>query len=322
MHNSIRILGCVVIIVLGACQQKKPLNHHLDEVLWTAAWGPDGSTIAIAGDQGSIRFFSADKLELIQNHPISNTVAKLKWHPTDELLAIATQTSDQKPGVLNLETGEINRLKGVSEVGARAIGWNHNGSLLAVGDLDAILHIYDQTGKVLRTVDTEQKGLTGLSWHPEKNTIALVGEFITLYDYASDSIKAIPSRPEEVLMLSVAWHPSGESFVTGDYGDYEKPYPPLLQFWTATGKKIRSIDVSKAEYRNIRWSHDGQLLATASDALRVWTREGELLHTGTSESLLWGIDWSPDDQRIVTSDISGHIFVWSRNAQKLRELIY
>ncbi|GAB5524082.1 MAG: hypothetical protein Roseis2KO_19540 [Roseivirga sp.] len=322
MRNSFKILGGMLLIALVACQGEKPVNHHLDEVLWTAAWSPDGSTIAVAGNQDSIRFFSVDKLELIRNHPIGNTVTKLKWHPTEELLAIATQTSNQKPGVLNLETGEINGLKGVSEVGARAIGWNRDGSLLAVGDLDAILHIYDETGKVLRTVDTKQKGLIGLSWHPEGKLIALIGEFINLYDYTTDSLTAIPSRPEEVLMLSVAWHPSGEFFVTGDYGDYQVPYPPLLQFWTASGQRIRSIDASKAEYRNIRWSHDGQLLATASDALRIWTREGVLLHTGASDNLLWGIDWSPDDQRIVTSDISGHIFVWSREAKIIQELIY
>ncbi|MCE7992165.1 MAG: WD40 repeat domain-containing protein [Roseivirga sp.] len=312
----------ILTVTVTACLQQKQENHHLDEVLWTAAWSPDGSTIVMGGDQDSLRFFSGAKLELTQNQPIPGTVTQLKWHPTEELLAIGIQISDQKPGVLNLETGEITGLKGVSEAGARAIGWNHDGSLLAVGDLDAILHIFDNTGKVLRTVDMEQKGLTGLSWHPEKNLIALVGEFITLYDYASGSIKAIPSRTEEVLMLSVAWHPSGEFFVTGDYGDNVKDYPPLLQFWNSDGKKIRSTDLSKGEYRNICWSKDGNFLATASDALRIWTKEGELLHTGVSENYLWGIDWSPDDQRIVTSDINGHAFVWSREAQIIQELIY
>lgn len=320
-----RLIICLLSILTATvtgCQQRSQDNHHLDEVLWTAAWSPDGSTIVMGGNHDSLRFFSADKFELIQNQPIPGTVTKLKWHPFENKIAIATQISQQAPSVLNLKTGEINALEGIAEVGARAIGWNHDASLLAVGDLDAMLHIYDKTGKVLRTIDTEQKGLTGLSWHPEKNLIVLVGEFITLYDYASDSIKAMPSRPEEVLMLSVAWHPSGEFFVTADYGDYEKPYPPLLQFWAASGKRIRSIDASKAEYRNIRWSHDGQLLATASDALRIWTKEGELLHTGTSENLLWGIGWGPDDQHIVTTDIGGRAFVWTREAQKLRELIY
>lgn len=322
MGSSLRYLVCTLIIALTACQEPKPVNHHLDEVLWTAAWSPDGHSIAIAGDHDSLRLFSGDKFALTRNYPIANTVTKLKWHPTENTLAMATQTSSDKTGILNLETGEMTALEGVSEVGSRAIGWNHDGSLLAVGDLDAMLHIFDKTGKVLQTVDTRQKGLIGLSWHPEGNLIALVGEFISLYNYATDSLTAIPSRPEEVLMLSVAWHPSGEFFVTGDYGDYEVPHTPLLQFWTATGQRIRSIDASKAEYRNIRWSHDGKFLATASDALRLWTKEGELLHTGVSDNLLWGIDWSPDDQRIVTTDISGRAFLWTREAQKLQELIY
>lgn len=322
MHNSIQILSCVLVLALLACQKQKRVDHHLDEILWTAAWSPDGSLIAIGGNHDSIRLFSGDKLELIQNYPIPGTVTKLKWHPTINQLAMTTQTSGLQPGILNPGTGEANFLNGTSELGSRAIGWNHDGSLLAVGDLDARLHIFNVQGEWLHAVDTRQKSITGLSWHPRKSLIVAVGEYISLYDYETDNLKSITPRPEEVLMLSVAWHPSGEFFVTGDYGDYDKPYPPLLQFWAPGGKRIRSIDASKAEYRNIRWSHDGQLLATASDALRIWTREGELLYTGASENLLWGIDWSPDDQRIVTTDIKGRAFVWSREAQKLRELIY
>lgn len=322
MGSRFRYLVFALIIALTACREQKPENHHLDEVLWTAAWSPDGHSIAIAGDHDTLRLFSGDKLALIRNYPIANTVTKLKWHPTENTLAMATQISNDKTGFINLETGEMTTLEGIAEVGSRAIGWNHDGTLLAVGDLDARLHIFNAQGELLHSVDTGQKGLIGLSWHPKKNLIALVGEFITLYDYSTDSLTSIPSRPEEVLMLSVAWHPSGEFFVTGDYGDYEIPYPPLLQFWTVTGKRIRSINASKAEYRNIRWSHDGSLLATASDALRVWTKEGELLHTEASDNLLWGIDWSPDDQRMVTTDIKGHVFVWSREAKKILELIY
>ena len=78
-------------------------------------------------------------------------------------------------------------------------------------------------------------------------------------------------------MLCVEWHPSGELFVTGDYGDYDNNYPPLLQFWTSEGKKIKTIEKSKAEFRNLKWSKDGTLLATASENIRLWDRNWNLI---------------------------------------------
>lgn len=309
--------GCL----LWSCEHKGT-SHHIDAVLWTAVWSPDGHTIAMGGTHDSLRLFSGDTYKLISNRPVPGTITKLKWHPTEDLLAITTQISGQKPGFLNLNTGEMNFLNGTSETGSRAIGWNHDATLLAVGDLDAKLHIFSVQGELLQTVDTEQKGITGLSWHPRKNLIVAVGEYISTYDYETDSLSSIISRPEEVLMLSVAWHPSGNFFVTGDYGDNQKPYPPLLQFWNEEGEKTHSINMSLKEYRNIRWSHDGRFLVTASDALRIWTSEGELLHTGSSDDLLWGVDWSPDDRHIVTTDIGGRAFVWTKEAKKVRELVY
>lgn len=228
-----RCYACVTLLafLLPGCSQNQ-VSHHIDEILWTAAWSPEGLTIVIGGNHDSLRLFSGDTYKLIDNHPVPGTITKLKWHPTEDQLAIATQTSGQQPGTFNPGTGEINSLTGTSELGSRGIGWNHDGTLLAVGDLDASLHIFNAQGELLHTVDTGQKSITGLSWHPQKSLIVVVGEYISIYDYDTDSLKSIIPRPEEVLMLSVAWHPSGAFFVTGDYGDNFKPLPPLLQFWT------------------------------------------------------------------------------------------
>jgi WD40 repeat protein len=76
------------------------------------------------------------------------------------------------------------------------------------------------------------------------------------------------------------------------------------------------------EFRNIRWNKQGTHLATASDALRVWTKDGNLLYTGKQEgnALLWGVDWVTDSKKIVTVSYSGNIHVWDDKARLLKTI--
>ena len=72
---------------------------------------------------------------------------------------------------------------------------------------------------------------------------------IRIFDIDGNLLKSIKHRPEEVLLLSIAWHKSGDFFVTGDYGDDQDK--SLLQYWDEQGKLLKSIDISKGEYRNL-----------------------------------------------------------------------
>ena len=141
-----------------------------------------------------------------------------------------------------------------------------------------------------------------------------------MYNYKSDSLKNIEDRKEDILMLCVDWHPNGKFFVTGDYGDFIDHYPPLLQYWTYSGQRIKAIEESKAEYRNIKWSGDGDLLATASEKIRLWNKDGDLVAEDTTKNLLWGIDWNNDDSKLVVTDEKRKILFWDRNLNRLTEL--
>jgi len=46
-------------------------------------------------------------------------------------------------------------------------------------------------------------------------------------------------------MLCVALHSGRTFFLTSGYGDFIKHYPPLLQYWTYDGERIKSIEKVK-----------------------------------------------------------------------------
>lgn len=319
----------ILIITIWGCKQtpkEESQNFEINDphFFWSVGWHPNKDQFVVGGMQDTLRLFSANDLQLLKNYPIKGTITKTKWHPTKNKLAFSVQDGKSNSTILNLDNEQSIKLDSISIDGARAIGWNHSGELLAAGDYDGYLTIFNEEGIVLKRINTNQKGIIGLDWHPQENLIVAVGENITLYNYELDILKHIDDRSEEieVLMLCVAWHPNGKFFVTGDYGDFKYHYPPLLQYWTYDGQRIKSIEESKAEFRNIKWSGDGELLATASEKIRLWNKDGNLVAEETIKNLLWGIDWNVDSSKIVATDGKGKIIFWNRKLDRLNELQY
>ena len=119
----------------------------------------------------------------MRNYPLEGTITSIKWHPTKNILAISTQGGKSKSLVFDLDTQERIQLDSINDFGARAIDWNNTGELLAIGDYDGMLLIFDEEGRLNKKIATGQKAITGLHWHPTRNLIAAVGDQITLYDF-------------------------------------------------------------------------------------------------------------------------------------------
>ena len=286
------------------------------QILWSSDWSPNGKFIAIAGNLDTLKIYHAKDVKPYRSFPIKSTITRVKWHPSKNLIAVATQNSGDKSCILNLDTNEKIELNGISPEGARGMGWNHTGEFLALGDNDGQIWIYDLKGVLIRKFKHENtRSITALDWYPAKNVLLAVSEDIMLFDIEGNLLKFIKHRPEQVLMLCVAWHKSGTFFVTGDYGHDQTR--SLLQYWDEAGKLLKSIDVSKGEYRNLSWNARGNRLATASDALRIWDTKGKLISEGESKDYLWGVSWNKKGNRIITSSLEQRIVLWNKKAEKL-----
>ena len=290
-----------------------------NRILWTANWSNDGNFIAVGGDDKRIRIYNGHTFELLRIYKNESEVKRVRWHPIKNILAIAAIDNGSK--ILDVENDRTIQFESGDNIGSRSIAWNFNGELIAIADYEGVLTIWTKDGQLTNTIKKEDtKSYVAVDWHPFKNEIIVLGDDIWIYNENGDLLKKIKHRDEKVLMLCVKWHKSGKFFVTGDYGDNKVPYKPLLQFWNLSGTLIRQIEVSKTEYRNISWNKTGNRLATASDALRIWSKKGKLLKTGFSDDNLWGVDWSPDGKYIVTSSHFGKVIVWDRNANVVRKL--
>ncbi|MEM8584820.1 MAG: hypothetical protein AAGF87_11150 [Bacteroidota bacterium] len=297
------------------------IEEEVPSFYWSVDWHPENDQIALGGSMDTLRVLSADGEREVSKYPYAGTITQVKWHPAGDKLAISVQDGKSEPCILKPSTGRRIELDQISAEGARALGWNHTGELLAVGDYEGILSIFDADGSLLRQVDTDQKGLIDLDWHPNSDLIVAVGEHISRYDYRTDELQNIEDRTEDILMLCVDWHPGGQFFATGDYGDFTHNYSPLLQYWTSAGSHIKSMNDSKAEIRNLAWSEDGELLASTSEKIRLWNEAGEIVAQDNHSHLLQGVAWNGDTTQLIVTDDHCKIIFWDRELNRLGETL-
>jgi len=292
-----------------------------DPTLWTAAWSPQDQYLAVGGSQGELLLYDGQSYELIRSYSVGDVIlSRLKWHPTQNKLAVITQSDSFKAQILDLDHDQWIQLQGL-ENSLRGLDWNHSGELLAVTEFEGEISIFTPDGHRVSRFMGDNKSVAGIDWHPSENILAAVGSTIGLFSAHGDTIKMFHPRDEEVFLLCVEWHPSGEFFAVGDYGTFADARNKLLQYWSKDGEKLLETGNSIAEYRNIRWSSDGQFLASANDALRIWDKDGQLINESeSSDDYLWGIDWNHDGTKIITSSSQGVIALWDSEAKLIREI--
>lgn len=290
-------------------------------ILWSVDWSPDGRLFAVGGEWS--RVFESKRFEMrpIRALEHSPRASKVRWHPAGKLLAVSGP--DDVTAIYDITTDRKTMLP--TAEGTRGIAWNATGERLATAGSDGSLQIWSAAGELLRTSKPENaKSLTGVAWHPKGDTVVTIGEFIRLYDGSGKLLREMKHRPGEkgmVLLLCVEWHPSGKFFVVGDYGNHDTGVSPALQFRSKEGQLLKTIEVKGDAIRNVSWSPDGAHLASASDALRIWSEDGLLQHLGTSPDPLWGVRWSPNGDLILTSSMQGRVTLWTPTATLARQVI-
>jgi WD40 repeat protein len=297
-----------------------------NKTIWSVDWSTNGKWIATGGVDSTVRILNPVDLSVHKRFKLNSWIHVVKWHPNNNLLAIATL--ENHIILLDVATGSMKQL--ADNGGSRAIGWNHDGEMLAVGDIDGGVSIWNKDGKLLKSIsykypdDQVGRAFLSLDWHPSKNIFVANNFQINVYDDSGNRIRTMQHRNPKAIMLSADWHPSGSYFVIGDYGYNEdaENVPSLLHFWTENGEYMRAVEGSKAEYRNIAWDRSGKRLATASDKLRIWDEKGKLLSEAPNKSgsKLWGIDWNAQNDAIAVSNTNASVITFTGLTSKVSVL--
>ncbi len=176
----------------------------------------------------------------------------------------------------------------------KSLIWSPNGEKLAILVRDGTLQIWHRDGSLLATLETNHTSESiddRLLWSPDSEQLAILNaaaktqpgqgeetdDVIRLWSGRGAPIKTI----RQARTFSMRWSPDSEILALGsDTGS--------LTLWSGDDASLlKRFDKSFGTILDIGWSSDEQILLTRDrQAVRIWTRKGQLVETMSYDSSL------------------------------------
>jgi hypothetical protein len=276
--------------------------------VWTLAFTPDGKTMAVGADDGSVKIWDVARREVRLTLPAhKGPVWSVAFAPDGTL---ATAGEDGSVRLWAPNTFEESKLI-VHPKAVRAVAFAPDGRTLAIGGRDGAIRLWDMTAG--QDVTAQFRGHEGvvmaLAFSPDGRTLASASgdKTVRLWDVASGREK-VTLRGHSGGVYAVAFAPGGRSVLTGGWDR-------TARLWDAsTGSQRAVLEGHEQDIWSVAFAPDGTSLATAGEdrQIRLWDsvnfRSRRTLHghTGT----LYAIAFVPDGSLLASGGRDGTVRLW------------
>ncbi|NUM48183.1 MAG: hypothetical protein HUU38_26040, partial [Anaerolineales bacterium] len=285
--------------------------HPFTAPIQALTWAPDGTHLATAHSDYTLRLWQTDGVTLTQTLVLTghqNLINSIDWSANGNW--IATGSNDNTTRVWDAQTGAL--LSTLNSEGARvnAVAFAPFGNQLASGGLFRIAQIWDvgtDQPPILLTTNAE---ITHLAWAPNGTLLAIGGTdgVVTLWDVAAATQILLLSGKHNNPITGLSWSPDGTRLATLDN------LGKLVLWDTSNGLPLTENLLSGTRRTGIAWSPNGQLLATANGS-KLYLLDAE---TGNPLRLLTGhtdeirsLAWKPDGSQLATAGQDATLHLWA-----------
>jgi WD40 repeat protein/nucleoside phosphorylase len=311
-------------------------DEHASWVV-AVAWEPNGTRIASAGGDGTVRVWDVDtgeRLRTYRGHTrrlakagLPPTVYNVAWSPDGQ--SIVSAGDGAKVHVWNPVTGENSMIyQGHSGSGllpnVYAVAWSPDSTRIAsacssVG-LDKTVHIWDvATGKIILHCRATSGlnpsfSVLAVAWSPDGTRIAATWGDKTIRVWNAVNGSPIATYVTDADWVSdLAWSPDCRLIATANSDATAQIRN------TTTGDLIRTYSGHSVSVRDVAWSPDGTCIASASNdkTVQIWNPfTGDNLFTYRCHSdWTTALAWSPDGVRIASASNDKTVKIWQARGE-------
>lgn len=325
---------------------------------WGVSFSPDGTVIAAANEDKTVKLFNKDGalLKTLTGH--RNRVRGVSFSPDGKLIASG---SDDKTAIIWRRDGKLLTTLIGHEGNVNRVRFSPDSKSIATvsdGDNENV-KLWAINGTLITTFKGHRDRVKDVSFSPDGNMLATASWDNTIRLWNLEGLLPKTIEGHKYRVMDVAWSPDGQTLATASWDktvrfwNRDGAFPKLLKhsdqvngvsfspdnqlvatvdssgivyLWRRDGSLLKPLKKEHTDFiRAVAWSPDSKILVTVGGekdhTVKLWSREGQSLKTlkGHTDGV-YGVSFSPDGKIIATSSKDNTVKLWSREGQLLKTL--
>ncbi|XP_017491812.1 PREDICTED: THO complex subunit 3 [Rhagoletis zephyria] len=258
----------------------------------SVGWSCDGRRLASGSFDKTVAVYTLERDRVSKENTYrghTGSVDQLCWHATNPDL-LSTASGDKTVRIWDIRAGKCSTVTNTKGENIN-ITWSPDGKTIAVGNKEDLVTFIDTRTNKIRAEEQFNFEVNEIAWNNTSDMFFLTNGLgcVHILSYPSLELQHV-LKAHPATCICIEFDPTGKYFATGSAD-------ALVSLWDANELACLRV-LSRLDWpvRTISFSHDGKLLASASEDLLIdiaHTETGEKVADVTVDAATFTVAWHP-----------------------------